>query len=83
MNQLLNAIRERGNQVLKKNLKESMLRTSGARGMFINNEFAKNVMRRRASKFIGTSIADSLIVINKWSLTTWYKNFILEDRINK
>lgn len=51
-------------------LKDSMLRTFGALGMIINKELAKKVMRRRASKFIGTLIADSFTVKSKWSLTT-------------
>lgn len=45
--------------------KESILRTLGAEGMSINNEFEKNEMRRLASKLVGTSIADSLTVSNK------------------
>lgn len=55
------------------NLKESIARTVGAFGIFMYKEFAKNVMRRRASKFIGTFIADSLTVRSKWSLTTYEK----------
>lgn len=46
-------------------LKDSMLRTLGAGGIFINKELAKKVMRRRASKFIGTLIADSFTVKSK------------------
>jgi hypothetical protein len=33
------------------NLNDSMSRTLGALGIFINKEFAKKVIRRRASKF--------------------------------
>lgn len=47
-------------------------------------EFAKKVMRRRASKFIGTFIADSLTVRSKWSLTTYpkkKKNLLKNDSI--
>lgn len=55
---------------MKTDLNESMLRTLGALGMIINNEFAKKVIRRRASKFMGTLIADSFTVKSKWSLTT-------------
>lgn len=50
---------------MKTDLKESMLRTFGALGMSINNEFAKKVILRRASKFIGTLIADSFTVKSK------------------
>lgn len=46
-------------------LKDSMLRTLGALGIVINKELAKKVMRRRASKFIGTLIADSFTVKSK------------------
>jgi len=46
-------------------LNESILRTLGALGISINKEFVKNAMRRRASKFTGTSIADSLTVSSK------------------
>lgn len=48
--------------------KESMLRILGASGISMNNEFEKNVRRLRASKFDGTSIADSLTVSKRWSL---------------
>lgn len=53
------------------NLKDIMSRTLGAFGIFINKEFAKNVIRRRASKFWGTFMADSLTVKSKWSLITY------------
>lgn len=42
--------------------KESMLRILGASGISMNREFEKKVRRLRASKFDGTSIADSLTV---------------------
>lgn len=48
-----------------------MSRTFGAFGMFMNKEFAKKVIRRRASKFQGTFMADSLVVKSKWSLLTY------------
>lgn len=48
--------------------KESILRTLGAVGMSINNEFEKKDMRLLASKLDGTSIADSFTVSNRWSL---------------
>jgi hexokinase len=44
------------------NLNESILRTLGARGMSMNREFVKNAILRRASRFVGTSIADSFTV---------------------
>jgi len=47
------------------NLKDNISRTLGAFGIFINKEFAKNVIRRRASIFCGTFIADSLTVKSK------------------
>lgn len=53
-------------------LKENILRTFGAGGIIINKEFVKKVIRRRASKFIGTFIADSLTVKSKWSLVTYW-----------
>ena len=46
-------------------LNEIMSRTFGALGIFINKEFAKKVIRRRASKFVGTFMADSLTVNSK------------------
>jgi len=46
-------------------LKDNMSRTLGAFGIFINKEFAKNVIRRRASIFWGTFMADSLTVKSK------------------
>lgn len=51
--------------LLVTNLKGIILRTFGALGMVINKEFAKKVMRRRASKFWGTFMADSLTVNSK------------------
>lgn len=48
--------------------KESMFQTLGAGGMSINNELEKKDMRLLASKFEGTSIADSFSVSNRWSL---------------
>lgn len=42
-----------------------MLRTLGAAGISINNEFEKKEIRLLASKLDGTSIADSLVVSNK------------------
>lgn len=43
-------------------LKASILRTRGARGISMNNELAKNATRLLASRFVGTSLADSLTV---------------------
>ena len=43
-------------------LNESILRTRGARGMSMNNEFVKNAILLRASRFVGTSKADSFTV---------------------
>lgn len=54
--------------------KDSMFRTLGADGIFINNELLKKDIRLLASKLDGTSIADSLTVSSKWSL------FICEDQ---
>ncbi|PIA41498.1 hypothetical protein AQUCO_02200133v1 [Aquilegia coerulea] len=51
--------------ISQSNLKESMLRTFGALGIFINKELVKKVIRRRASRFIGTFIADSFTVKSK------------------
>lgn len=42
--------------------KDSIFRTLGADGIFINNELLKKVIRLVASKLDGTSIADSLTV---------------------
>jgi len=42
--------------------KDSIFRTLGADGIFINNELLKKVIRLLASKLDGTSIADSLTV---------------------
>lgn len=44
-----------------------MLRTLGAVGISINSEFEKNEIRLLASKLDGTSIADSLVVSNKYN----------------
>jgi hypothetical protein len=41
-----------------------MLRTGGALGILIKSEFAKKVILRRASKFVGTYMADSFVVNN-------------------
>jgi len=43
-----------------------MLRTLGAIGMSMNNEFEKNEIRLLASKLEGTSIADSLVVNKRY-----------------
>lgn len=43
-------------------LNDSILRTRGASGMSMNKEFEKNAILRRASRFVGTSIADSFTV---------------------
>lgn len=48
--------------------KESILRTLGADGISINNEFEKNDIRLRASKLDGTSMADSFTVSSKYNL---------------
>lgn len=45
--------------------KESILRTLGAGGISINNEFEKKEIRLLASKLDGTSMADSFVVSNK------------------
>lgn len=45
-----------------------MLQTGGALGILIKSEFAKKVILRRASKFVGTYMADSFVVNNNWSL---------------
>jgi len=45
--------------------KESILRTLGAKGISINNEFEKNEIRLLASKLDGTSMADSFVVSSK------------------
>jgi hypothetical protein len=60
------------------NLNESILRTLGARGMSMNREFVKNAILRRASRFVGTSIADSFtvnrrckrLICRQWNLCT-------------
>lgn len=52
-------------------LNDSMSRTRGASGIFMNKEFAKNVIRRRASILWGILIADSLTVTSNKSLTTY------------
>lgn len=43
-------------------LNESILRTRGARGISINKELVKNEILLRASRFVGTSMADSFTV---------------------
>lgn len=43
-------------------LNDSILRTRGARGIFMKSELEKNAILRRASRFVGTSVADSLTV---------------------
>ena len=48
------------------NLNESIFRTLGARGISINNEFVKNEILLRASRFIGTSVADSFTVNKRY-----------------
>lgn len=50
---------------------ESMFRTLGASGISINKELVKNVRRLLASRFEGTSIADSFTVSNSSSLFIW------------
>lgn len=50
------------NQGVVQNLNESILRTRGARGISMNNEFVKNAILLRTSLFVGTSMADSLTV---------------------
>lgn len=47
-------------------LNESILRTGGARGISMNKEFVKNDILRRASRLVGTSMADSLTVKSKY-----------------
>lgn len=47
-------------------LKESIFLTRGARGISINSEFEKKAILLRASRFMGTSIADSFTVKSKW-----------------
>jgi hypothetical protein len=42
--------------------KGNIFRTLGAFGISINREFAKNDIRLLASRFVGTSIADSFTV---------------------
>jgi hypothetical protein len=53
------------NQGTVLNLNESILRTRGARGISMNNEFVKNAILLRTSLFVGTSIADSFTVKSK------------------
>lgn len=57
-----------GNRIT--DLKENIVRTGGAWGIFMNKELLKNSKRRRASKFTGTFKADSLIVKILFSLRT-------------
>lgn len=46
-------------------LNESILRTLGARGISMNKELVKNAILLRASRFVGTSMADSFTVKSK------------------
>ena len=56
---------------------ESMFRTLGASGISINKELVKKVRRLLASRFEGTSIADSFTVRSSSSLFIWSeKNYI-------
>jgi len=48
--------------------KGNIFRTLGAFGISIKREFAKNDIRLLASRFVGTSIADSFTVSRRWSL---------------
>lgn len=48
--------------------KDSIFRTLGAEGMSINSELEKKDMRLLASKFDGTSIADSFTVSKRYNL---------------
>jgi hypothetical protein len=50
---------------------ESMFRTLGASGISINKELVKKVRRLLASRFEGTSIADSFTVSSSSSLFIW------------
>ena len=52
-------------KINKFDLNDSIFCTSGALGISIKREVAKNEMRLRASKFAGMSIAVSLTVSNK------------------
>lgn len=52
---------------------ESMFRTLGASGISINKELVKKVRRLLASRFDGTSIADSFTVSSSSSLFIWSK----------
>lgn len=53
---------------IRTNENDSILRTLGANGMSINKELEKKEMRLLASRFDGTSIADSFTVSNKYNL---------------
>lgn len=55
----------RNNDNRSTDLKESIFLTRGARGISINSEFAKKAILLRASRFVGTSIADSFTVKSK------------------
>lgn len=48
-----------------------MFRTFGAFGISIKREFAKKDILLLASRFVGTSIADSFTVSKRWSLFIW------------
>ena len=52
------------------NLNENISRTGRELGMDINNELLKYSKRRLASRFLGTFIAESLIVNKEFSLST-------------
>ena len=61
-----------------------MLRTFGAAGMSMNNEFEKKEIRLLASKLEGTSIADSLVVSNRCSrLICTYRHYKFFSTYNK
>jgi hypothetical protein len=49
-------------------LKESIFLTRGARGMSMKREFVKKAILLLASRFAGTSMADSLTVRRRYSL---------------
>lgn len=62
MKTYLSELDRKGFSLKGTDLNESMSRTFGAFGIFINKEFVKKVIRRRASRFIGTFMADSFSV---------------------
>lgn len=51
---------------LLSNLNESIFLTFGARGISMNKEFVKNEILLRASRFVGTSMADSFTVSRRY-----------------